>query len=172
MAAKPWILDPNEIDTSRVVADLSEIRRYNQQRFEMEQLTAICLEDGERYLCAGYKDLGPDEFWVRGHMPTIAVMPGVVMCEAAAQMCSYFASKYKLMSDCTVGLGGLDEIRFRDVVRPGDRLVIVARLLKCRPNLLVVCEFQEFVSGNLVCEGEIRGVALPADAVPPSSLAR
>ena len=56
------------------------------------------IEDSARNVCVGYKDLGPDEFWVRGHMPGMPLMPGVIMCEAAAQLASYYSHKYKLMA--------------------------------------------------------------------------
>lgn len=166
MAAKPLILEIEALEAGPILADAAEIRRYNPQRFEMEQLTAITYEDHARHVCGGYKDLTPGEFWIRGHLPGVPVMPGVIMCEAAAQMCSYFAAKYGLITDRMVGLGGLDEVRFRDVVRPGDRLWIVARLLRMKRNVMVVCEFQEFVNRQLVCEGQIRGVALPPNEVP------
>jgi len=68
VARKPLILDPSELDLDRVIADIEQIRRHNPQRYEMEQLTAVCYEDPERRICAGYRDLGRDEFWVRGHM--------------------------------------------------------------------------------------------------------
>ena len=94
---KPLILDFSEYDLDKVVADTEEIRRYNPQRYEMEQLTAICFEDPERGICVGYKDLAPDEFWCRGHMPGMPLMPGVIMCEAAAQLASYYIHRFKLM---------------------------------------------------------------------------
>lgn len=159
MAKKPLILDFDQLNLDHVIADIEEIRRYNPQRFEMEQLTAICYMDSERCICAGYKDLGPNEFWIRGHMPGLPLMPGVIMCEAAAQLASFFTQKQKLMEGL-IGFGGLEEVRFRDVVRPGDRLVIVVRLLKVRRALLT-CEFQGFVRRNMVCEGVIKGISLP-----------
>ncbi len=55
MSAKDLLLDFAEIDENRVVADLEEIRRFNPQRFEMEQLTAIVFDDFDRKICAGYK---------------------------------------------------------------------------------------------------------------------
>jgi len=161
---KPLILDPAEIDTNRVIADIEEIRKYNRQRYEMEQLTAICYEDRERAICAGYKDLGPDEFWIRGHFPGMPLMPGVIMCEAAAQLASYYTIKYKLMKAPIVGFGGLQDVRFRGVVRPGDRFLIVARLLKVRSTMLT-CEFQCFVRQNLVCEGIILGIPLSPETI-------
>ncbi len=159
MVKKPLILDFSEYDLDNVVADIEKIRRHNLQRFEMEQLTAICFEDLPRKIIVGYKDLGPDEFWARGHMPGMPLMPGVIMCEAAAQVASYFTHKNKLMEG-TVGVGGLEEVRFRGMVRPGDRFVIVTRMLKLRRSI-VTCEFQCFVDRNLVCQGIIKGVALP-----------
>ena len=159
MAKKQLILDFSEYDLNKVVADIEEIRRYNPQRYEMEQLTAICYENLETKTCVGYKDLAPDEFWARGHMPGMPLMPGVIMCEAAAQLASYYSQRHKLMEG-VIGFGGLEEVRFRGLVRPGDRFVIVSRLLKIRRAILT-CEFQCFVNQTLVCEGVIKGVSLP-----------
>ena len=161
MVKKPLILDFSEYDVDDVVADIEEIRRYNPQRYEMEQLTAICYEDHERNTVVGYKDLGPDEFWARGHMPGMPLMPGVIMCEAAAQLAGYYSRKHELMTGM-IGFGALEEVRFRGVVRPGDRFVIVSRMLKVR-RAIVTCQFQGFVDQNLVCEGILKGIALPVD---------
>lgn len=162
MPKKPAILEFSEFDLDQVVADIEVIRRHNRQRFEMEQLTAICFEDHKRRICVGYKDLGPHEFWVRGHMPGMPLMPGVIMCEAAAQMASYYTHRYELMEGDLIGFGGLEDVRFRGIVRPGDRLVIMAQLLKIRRQMLT-CEFQGYARENRVCEGVIIGIPLPLD---------
>jgi 3-hydroxyacyl-[acyl-carrier-protein] dehydratase len=163
MARKELILDFSEYDVNHTVADIEKIRSYNPQRYEMEQLTAICFEDPQRSVCVGYKDLGPNEFWVRGHMPGLPLMPGVIMCEAAAQLSSYYSHRYKLMEGI-IGFGGLEDVRFRGVVRPGDRFIIVCRLLKLRRSIMT-CEFQCFVHQSLVCEGVLKGVALPTSQI-------
>ena len=62
-----------------------------------------------------------------------------------------------------VGFGGLDEVRFRDPVFPGQRLIIAIQLLKVRRGAMIVCRFQGFVNQNLVVEGKIRGIPLPID---------
>ena len=90
-------------------------------------------------------------------------MPGVIMCEAAAQLSSYYIHRFKLM-EAVVGFGGLQDVRFRGVVRPGDRFVIVSHLLKVRRSIMT-CEFQCFVNQNMVCEGILKGVALPKGLV-------
>ncbi len=161
MAGKDLILDFSEYDVNHVIADQEEIRRYNLQRFEMEQLTAVVYADAERGICAGYKDLTDAEFWVRGHMPKMPIMPGVVMCEAAAQLSSYFAQKYDLLGCKIVGLGGLEAVRFRGAVVPGDRLVVVVQRLKVRRGAMILCRFQGFVRETLVVEGKIMGISLP-----------
>ena len=73
-----------------MLADREAIRQVNPQRFEMEQLTAIVYVDPVNHVIVGYKDVRHDEFWVRGHMPDYPLLPGVLMCEAAAQLCSYY----------------------------------------------------------------------------------
>ena len=162
MPKRAPILDPSEYDVDRPIAGPAEIRRYNRQRHEMEQLSGILFEDPERSICVGYKDLGPDEFWVRGHFPGMPIMPGVIMCEAAAQLASYYTVKHRLMNTEVVGFGGLKDVRFRGIVQPGDRFVILARLLKTRSTMLT-CEFQCLVRQNVVCEGVLMGIPLPEE---------
>lgn len=165
MSNKDLILDFSAYDLDHVVADIEEIHRYNPQRYEMEQLTAIVYDDVATGICVGYKDLTEREFWVRGHMPGMPLMPGVVMCEAAAQLCSYHAQRHNLLGAEMLGFGGMDEVRFRGTVVPGDRLVIAAQKLQLRVGAMIRCRFQCFVREQLVCEGEIRGIPIPVAAL-------
>jgi 3-hydroxyacyl-[acyl-carrier-protein] dehydratase len=155
------LFDPAAVDLSRVVADRDAIRRVNPQRFELEQLDAIVLLDPGRHFIVGYKDVRPDEFWVRGHFPRMALLPGVLMCEAAAQLCSYYAVTQKVIEVATdiLGFGGMEDVRFRGVVRPGDRLVLAAHgvRLKRRQSVFRV---QGFVGPAMVFHGDIIGVQL------------
>src|SRR5437762_6317218 len=123
----PLHLDPATLDFGRPVADQEAIRKVNPQRFEMEQLTAIVHIDHSQALIVGYKDVRPDEFWVRGHMPGYPLLPGVLMCEAAAQLCSYYTVTQGLLHADFVGFGGLENVRFRSPVHPGDRLILIAK---------------------------------------------
>ncbi len=163
MAGKDYIVDPDTIDFSNVLADIHEIRKFNPQRFEMEQLTAIVYEDPEKYICVGYKDLTDEEFWIRGHMPGMPLMPGVVMLESIAQVCCYCSHKYKLLGDSMVGFGGLEDVRFRDPVLPGSRLIVMCELLKLRKPRLIVCRFQGVVGQSIVVEGILKGIPIPVD---------
>src|SRR5688500_13493885 len=117
--ATDLIVDPAELDLTHIVADLAVIRRWIPQRDAMEQLTAIVYDDLDQQICVGYRDLTENEFWVSGHMPGFALMPGVVMCEAAAQVLSYHVQRNNLSGVEVVGFGGMDNVKFRGIVRPG-----------------------------------------------------
>jgi 3-hydroxyacyl-[acyl-carrier-protein] dehydratase len=129
----------------------------------MEQLTAIVYDNLEKKICVGYKDVTPDEFWVRGHMPGMPLMPGVIMLEGAAQMCSYFVQKHDMLGAAVVGFGGLEEVRFRDPVVPGSRLVFICELIKTRAGRMIVSRFQGVVGDNVVVEGIIKGIPIPVE---------
>jgi 3-hydroxyacyl-[acyl-carrier-protein] dehydratase len=161
MPAKDLIIDFSEYDLDHVVADIEQIRRVNPQRHEMEQLSAIVFDDVERGIIVGYKDVTDHEFWVRGHMPDLPLMPGVVMCEAAAQVCSYHSQRHNLLQTAMIGFGGMDDVRFRGTVVPGDRLVVAAQKLQLRVGQMIRCRFQCYVNEQIVCEGQIRGIPIP-----------
>jgi len=164
MGNDPLIIEFSEFDENRIIADIDSIRSRNRQRHEMEQLTAIVFEDEQRHIAVGYKDLTADEFWIRGHLPGAPLLPGVIMCEIAAQLCSYYSQKYELLgNDATLGFGGMNNVRFRGVVVPGQRVLVVCQLTKVRKGKVVMSRFQAFVDRKLVGEGEIIGIALPND---------
>ncbi len=165
MPVRNAILDLASIDVNHVVADIDEIRRWNPQRYEMEQISAIVYEDLEQHICVGYKDVRHDEFWVRGHMPNMPLMPGVVMLEAAAQLCSFFTQRYDLFGAAMVGFGGLEKVRFRDPVIPGDRLFLVCQLARIRRGRMITCRFQGIVKDSLVVDGELKGIPIPVNAL-------
>jgi 3-hydroxyacyl-[acyl-carrier-protein] dehydratase len=155
----PLILDPATLDLTRVVADQEAIRKLNKQRFEMEQLTAVVGLDPEQHMVIGYKDVRADEFWVRGHMPDYPLMPGVLMCEAAAQLCSYYISYTQLLGGDFIGFGGLENVRFRGQVKPGDRLVMIGKASRVHRKQ-VTCHVQGFVGSTMVFHADVIGVGM------------
>jgi 3-hydroxyacyl-[acyl-carrier-protein] dehydratase len=152
-------LDPTSLDLTRSLASADAIRSVNPQRFEMEQLTAIVHVDPAQHVIAGYKDIGTDEFWVRGHMPGYPLLPGVLMCEAAAQLCSYYICTTGLMKGDFIGFGGLENVRFRAPVRPGDRLVLVGKAVKLNRRQTIF-NVQGFVGATMVFHADVLGVPL------------
>lgn len=156
------LVDISVLDVNHVIADRAAIRHCNLQRYEMELLTAVIYENLEKMECAGYLDVSESDFWVRGHIPQYSLMPGVIICECAAQLASYFVTRYDMMNGAVVGFGGLTDVKFRGIVRPGDRLVLVCKTEKVR-RLMMTARFEALVKGELVAEGLLKGVALPLD---------
>ncbi len=152
-------LDLSRLDMNRVVADKDAIRKVNAQRFEFEQLDAVVYIDPAQHIFVGYKDVRPDEFWVRGHMPGYPIMPGVLMCEAAAQLCGYYILSHKLMEGGFMGFGGMENVRFRSPIYPGQRLVLVGKATKVNRRQ-TTCNVQGFVNDSMVFHGDIIGVPL------------
>ncbi len=148
-----------DIDLNRILIDKDGIRKILPQRFEMEHLDAIVLSDREAELIIGYKDVKPDEFWVRGHMPGYPLLPGVLMCESAAQLCSYFIVANKLSDGDFIGFAGLENVRFRGTVHVGDRLVLVAKGIKIHRRQTVF-NVQAFVGTSMVFHGDVIGVSM------------
>ena len=154
----PVIVNPRDIDTTHIVADLDAIRQISPQRYEWEQLTAIVLIDTDRKIIAGYKDLAEDEWWMRGHIPGRPLMPGVLMIEGAAQLCGYYFYRFlRGDRDGFLGFGSVDDVKFRGTVSPGSRLLSVGRMLKITRR---TCQFeaQSFVENRMVFEARITGM--------------
>lgn len=154
----PLLINPEEIDPNRVIMGKDRIREVNPHRYEMEQLDGILKLDKDNHIIVGYKDIRPDEFWVRGHIPGRPLMPGVIMIEVAAQLCSFY---YKMMDASTtdkfIGFGGVDKVKFRGTVQPGDKLIVVSKCLELRSRRAVF-ETQGMVNGRLVFEATIIGM--------------
>lgn len=165
MLKSKFIVDPALLDLDNPIADIKAIRKLNPQRHEMEQLSAILYEDVERKVCAALKEITDKEFWVRGHMPGMPLMPGVVMLEAVAQLSTYFTQKNNLLGAEIVGFGGVDDVRFRGIVTPGDRLILMVELVKARRGRMIVAAFQGVVDNNIVVEGVLRGIPIPANTI-------
>ena len=78
-------------------------------------------------------------------------MPGVVQCEIIAQAsCVLFAEK---MQGKTAYYAGIDKVRFRRMVRPGDTLEITSTLLRSKLNVYVV-KGEARVDGQVCASGE------------------
>jgi 3-hydroxyacyl-[acyl-carrier-protein] dehydratase len=154
----PLLFDLSGVDLDRIVADKNDIRRVNPQRYEFEQLDGVVYCDLQQRIILGLRDVKPDEWWARGHLPERPLFPGVLMIEAAAQLAGYFTKK--LLGDPRfIGFGGVDKVKFREVVVPPARMYILAKAVDLRPRR-TICDVQELVNGRLVFEGRVTGVPM------------
>ncbi len=152
------ILDISEIDQSKVAVTREQICRVNPHRYEFQQLDGIFLIDYEKKVMAGFRDIREDEFWVRGHIPGRPVFPGVLMIECAAQMVSYYVVSNE-KRDGFLGFGGVDDVKFRGQVVPGDRIIMLGKMVEMRKRRCIGA-VQGFVNGQMVFEGTITGMLI------------
>ena len=156
MPPEPF-LDVTTLDQTRVLADRDAIALVNPHRFEFRQLDGVfCIENG---VIAGWRDLKEDEFWVRGHIPGRPVFPGVLMIECAAQLVSYYVMTQGQIKGF-LGFAGVDQVKFRGQVKPGDRLIMLGKMLEMRGKRRNVGSMQGFVNGEMVFEGLITGMVI------------
>jgi 3-hydroxyacyl-[acyl-carrier-protein] dehydratase len=154
------LVDFTKFDTNQVIADKSEVEAVNPHRYEMQLIDGILYKNTEDWTCVGFKDVTENEFWVRGHLPGMPIMPGVIMCETAAQVSSYFCIQCNMLETNVVGLGGLDDVRIRAPVQPGDKFIVMVQRQKLRPRILVNSYFQGWVNEKLCVDGLIKGVRM------------
>jgi len=160
MPATAPILRPQSIDPARVLASRPGIREWVPQRHEFEMLDGILHYDEAEQVAVAFKELGGEEFWVRGHIPGRPLFPGVLMIESAAQLCCYLFCRMQNEKKRFFAFGGVDEVRFRGTVKPGERVVLMARARRIRATLGVF-DTQAFVGDRIVFEGIVTGMVLP-----------
>ncbi len=106
------------------------------------------------------KNVSFNEPFFQGHFPENPIMPGVLQIEAMAQaggIMELYARKLRSNSrteEQTILFMGIDNVRFRGMVRPGDVLRIQATMLQNRRDIMRF-RGECFVDNKLVCEAEL-----------------
>ncbi|MGC9964251.1 MAG: 3-hydroxyacyl-ACP dehydratase FabZ [Syntrophobacteraceae bacterium] len=103
----------------------------------------------------GIKNISANEGFFEGHFPNNPIMPGVLILEAMAQTGAILViSANPFYKDKPFYFAGLDKVRFRKPVRPGDQLVMKVKLQKQRGVFFKMLG-EAFVDDQLVAEAEI-----------------
>jgi 3-hydroxyacyl-[acyl-carrier-protein] dehydratase len=101
---------------------------------------------------SGELDVRDDMFWVPGHFPDYAVMPGVLIVEAMAQVGAIALLSVPENQGRIALFAGIDKVRFKRQVRPGDTIRMEVVLTKAR-GPLGFGEAKAFVGDELACAG-------------------
>ena len=103
----------------------------------------------------GIKNVTFNEPHFQGHFPGRPIMPGVLIVEAMAQVGAVLLSQIEGVGEGLLLFAGIDKVRFRRPVVPGDRLVMTAKLLCVRQRRFGKMQCRAEVDGQLAVEGEL-----------------
>lgn len=108
---------------------------------------------GER--AVGLKNVTINEPHFQGHFPGRPLMPGVLIVEAMAQVGGVVLTQLPEMDGNLFVFAGIDKVRFRRPVIPGDQLVMTVELLSVKRRRFGKMQAKAEVEGQRVCEGEL-----------------
>ncbi len=145
---------------------LDEIQKLLPHRYPFLMVDRV-VEIVPDKLLRAYKNLSANEEFFEGHFPGHPVMPGGLMVEALAQAAALFAFKTMGITEQqqVVYLMGLDAVRFRKPVTPGDRLDLEVTPLK-RKGKIWKMRGEARVDGQLACEAELLATIVDRAASP------
>ena len=116
------------------------------------------LEPGQR--AVGYKNVTANEEFFQGHFPAYPVMPGVLIVEAIAQVGAVALLSQPEYEGQIAFLAGIDKVRFKRQVKPGDTLWLEVELRQVRRGI-GSGEGVATVDGEVVCKGEFMFALAP-----------
>ncbi|MBC7328472.1 3-hydroxyacyl-ACP dehydratase FabZ [bacterium] len=111
----------------------------------------IEIEPGKK--AVGLKNVTINEPFFQGHFPGEPIMPGVLILEAMAQVGGVLLLSMTGNEGKLAYFGGMDNVRFRKPVHPGDTLIMEVEIIKTKGNAGKVKATAK-VEGKLVAEGE------------------
>ena len=127
-----------------------EIQALLPHRAPMLLVDSMELCDGK---AIGTYAIRGDEFFLQGHFPGNPVVPGVILCEIMAQSCVL------LLGDSIAGKTpyymGIDKVRFKAPVRPGDVVRVTAEITRNMGAFFFTWCRAENQNSQLICQGEL-----------------
>ncbi len=154
MAVDPFSLAAAGPAAEPVVLACEQILNLLPHRYPFALVDRVVAYEPGR-LAVAIKNVSLNEPQFQGHFPGRPLMPGVLIVEAMAQVGGLIVTQ---MPDLPKGLfvfAGIDGVRFRRPVVPGDQLRITCELLSLKRKRFGKVRAQATVAGELVCSGEL-----------------
>lgn len=130
-----------------------EIKKIIPHRYPFLLIDRIIeLEDGKK--CTGIKQVSGNEPFFQGHFPEYAVMPGVLIVEALAQVGAVAMLKLEENQGKLAMFTGIDKCRFKKQVTPGDTLQLEVEMTRVKSPLGKGVA-KATVNGEIACSCEI-----------------
>jgi 3-hydroxyacyl-[acyl-carrier-protein] dehydratase len=148
---------PGTVHTTR------EIEALIPHRWPMLMVDRIVEYDPENKRIVGIKGITATEWWAQGHFPGLPILPGVLQVEALAQTMAVYVAKQPGFGDRIGLFAGIDEVRFKRIVVPGDvlRLEITMEKLGSRFGK---GRGVASVDGEVACQGVLSFI-IPGEGV-------
>jgi len=140
--------------SNKVVFTLEEIQKILPHRYPFALVDRI-IEYVPGKLAVGIKNVTFNEPFFQGHFPGRPIMPGVMIVEAMAQVGGIILTQLPDMDGNLFVFAGIDKIRFRRPVVPGDQLVMKTELLSIKRRRFGKMQASALVDGQLVTGGEL-----------------
>lgn len=128
-----------------------EIKKILPHREPMLLVDEVTLEDG---VAVGRYTVRGDEYFLQGHFPGNPVVPGVILCEMMAQSACLLADRQKTGEGYTPYLTGLNKVKFKNKVRPGDTVEFRSEITKVKGPFYFI-KSEGYVGGKLSVCGEL-----------------
>jgi len=140
--------------------NVKEILKHIPHRYPFVLVDRIIEIDPEHKI-VGIKNVSINENFFQGHFPNHPVMPGVLICEALAQVGAIFAHNARggRDEDKIFVLTGLDKVKFKRPVEPGDQLRLEVTCLKRRGSFWKLLGVAS-VEGKMVAQAEISAMEI------------
>ena len=146
--------------TERKVLDAVEIQRIIPHRYPFLLIDRVIdLEPGKR--AVGIKNVTMGDPFFQGHFPAYPVMPGVLIVEALAQVGAVALGTAEDFRGQLALFAGIDDVRFKRQVRPGDTLLLKVELDQVRRSIGTGSGTAS-VDGELACRGKFMFGIVPA----------
>lgn len=149
---------------SAVLLSTSQIEGLIPHRWPFLLVDRIVEEDRERGYIRGEKAVTATEWFFQGHFPGLPVMPGVLQVEALAQTMAVYVARQEGFGDRMGLFAAIDEVRFKRLVQPGDRLTLEITMEKLGRRMgrgRAVAS----VDGEVACEGILSFIIPPEGAL-------
>lgn len=132
--------------------DIKEIMEIIPHRYPFLLLDKVESIDGNKIVAK--KNVTMNEYFFQGHYPNEPVMPGVLIVEAMAQAGAVAILSKDEFRGKTPFFGGINNAKFRKMVKPGDTLILEVELLKIR-SMAGMGKGIAYVDGKKVAEAEL-----------------
>ncbi len=149
---------------NETLMDVTEIRRFLAHRYPMLLVDRVIQFESGKSLTA-IKNVTINEPFFDGHFPGQPIMPGVLIIEAMAQatgLLGFRTMGEEPQTDILYILVGIDKVKFKHQVTPGDQLELHAELLRHKGKLWIF-KTEARVDGKVVASAEIKCAAVESN---------